>query len=532
MTTGQPRTGGPAYAVVYDIDAILRIAPLRRQWGRLRALATRGPHDRRSQLGHAAGAADAGRGRGRGIRLLPDGPADPARPPAAADPAPRPVPAGHGADGRARHLHGLVLRRRSGDQARRARPARGPAPGHHLRARGRRRRPRPPALRRLRPRPPGAGRGDRAAPARRRRRRPGVGRPGRRRARRSSRPRTARSCCPGCATALGIGPTRGRPRIEDWFLTRRRARQPGDPAAGVDRGQRRAPAGARERLLPRAHRARWRRPARGDLVLFGGWRGDGDEQLGRRRTDGRRGPHGARRGAGPWCAGCCGARTSRCSATTSRRTAGSPRRSSRAGGEVLLDQRIRPLGSHHQKIVVAPAPRTRPTTSRTSAASTSSSAPATTSSTAATRSRRRPSDEYTRSPRHDVQVRAARAGRSRDLDDVFRERWDDPAPLARLPWHVVPDRLHGLLRRGSPLPAPAPDPPPAGTVRDPDPAHLSPPAARAPVRPARRAQHRPRVHQGAGPGAAAGLRRGPVPVVRSTSRACSPPRCAAPRGCS
>ena len=40
-----------SYAVVYDIDAILRIAPLRRQWGRLRALATRGPHDRRSQLG-------------------------------------------------------------------------------------------------------------------------------------------------------------------------------------------------------------------------------------------------------------------------------------------------------------------------------------------------------------------------------------------------------------------------------------------------------------------------------------------------
>lgn len=40
-----------AARVVYDVDCILRIAPLRRQWGRLRALRFRGPRDRRSQLG-------------------------------------------------------------------------------------------------------------------------------------------------------------------------------------------------------------------------------------------------------------------------------------------------------------------------------------------------------------------------------------------------------------------------------------------------------------------------------------------------
>jgi phosphatidylserine/phosphatidylglycerophosphate/cardiolipin synthase-like enzyme len=50
----------------------------------------------------------------------------------------------------------------------------------------------------------------------------------------------------------------------------------------------------------------------------------------------------------------------------------------------------------------------------------------------------------------------------REVEDVFRERWDDPAPLTRLPWHVVADLVHGALRTATPLPEPAPDPPAAG----------------------------------------------------------------------
>ena len=42
---------GPRFGVVYDVDGVLRIAPLHRQWGRIRALMTRGPRDRRSLLG-------------------------------------------------------------------------------------------------------------------------------------------------------------------------------------------------------------------------------------------------------------------------------------------------------------------------------------------------------------------------------------------------------------------------------------------------------------------------------------------------
>ncbi|WP_214405818.1 hypothetical protein [Pseudonocardia lacus] len=51
----------------------------------------------------------------------------------------------------------------------------------------------------------------------------------------------------------------------------------------------------------------------------------------------------------------------------------------------------------------------------------------------------------------------------RDVEDAFRERWDDPAPLVRLPWHVVPDRIRALPRTAAPLPPPAPDPAAAGT---------------------------------------------------------------------
>jgi len=71
-------------------------------------------------------------------------------------------------------------------------------------------------------------------------------------------------------------------------------------------------------------------------------------------------------------------------------------------------------------------------------------------------------DVYGPTPaRHDLQVEL-RGPAVREVEDAFRERWEDPAPLARMPWHVVPDRIRGLPRRASPLPAPTPDPPAAG----------------------------------------------------------------------
>ena len=133
------------------------------------------------------------------------------------------------------------------------------------------------------------------------------------------------------------------------------------------------------------------------------------------------------------------------------------------GGEVLLDQRVRPMGSHHQKFVVirhARDPRRDVAfvggidlghSRRDDAEHGGDPQP-------------QPfADPYGGSPAwHDVQVEL-RGPAVRDVEDVFRERWEDPAALSRLPWQAVPDMLRRLDREPSSLPAVRPDPPPAGT---------------------------------------------------------------------
>jgi phosphatidylserine/phosphatidylglycerophosphate/cardiolipin synthase-like enzyme len=62
-------------------------------------------------------------------------------------------------------------------------------------------------------------------------------------------------------------------------------------------------------------------------------------------------------------------------------------------------------------------------------------------------------------PWHDLQA-AITGPAVHDVETVFRERWDDPAPLSRNPIHWLRDRLTGDDRRPDPLPAQAPAPPP------------------------------------------------------------------------
>ncbi|MDJ0393492.1 phospholipase D family protein [Rhodococcus sp. G-MC3] len=134
-----------------------------------------------------------------------------------------------------------------------------------------------------------------------------------------------------------------------------------------------------------------------------------------------------------------------------------------AGGEVILDQRVLALGSHHQKFVVIRYRRgTRPDLAFVGGIDLA-------------RARRDDADhfgdpvsrpfppEYGEIPAwHDMQVQLE-GPTVRDVEDVFRERWEDPAALSRLPWHAIPDILRGVTREPSELPPSHEEPAPIGT---------------------------------------------------------------------
>ncbi|MFS0898417.1 phosphatase domain-containing protein [Mycolicibacterium litorale] len=199
----------------------------------------------------------------------------------------------------------------------------------------------------------------------------------------------------------------------------------------------------------------------GDMVLVAGWRADSDELL----TD--EGPtvaealaSAARRGALVrvllWRAhlGAFGYHLEQNRAFAADMAA--------AGVEVLLDQRIRALGSHHQKsVVIRRAGRPADDLAFVGGMDLDRGSrdgvdhhgdPQPDSS----------DDLYGPTPaRHDIQLEV-RGPAVREIEDSFRERWDDPAPTTRLPWHVVSDLVHGSPRSASPLPPPAEDPPATG----------------------------------------------------------------------
>jgi phosphatidylserine/phosphatidylglycerophosphate/cardiolipin synthase-like enzyme len=199
----------------------------------------------------------------------------------------------------------------------------------------------------------------------------------------------------------------------------------------------------------------------GDLVMFADWRGDPDQRL---TDDGltvqRALADAARRGALVkgliWR-----------SHLDRFRFSGAQNRDlseevNDAGGEVLLDQRVRPLGSHHQKFVVIRHEH-RPERDVAFVGGIDLA-----------HSRRDDADHggdpqtqpfarwYGGSPAwHDVHLEI-RGPAVQDVEDTFRERWDDPAALTRLPWHAVPDMVRRLDREASRLPDPLPPPPSAG----------------------------------------------------------------------
>ncbi len=133
-----------------------------------------------------------------------------------------------------------------------------------------------------------------------------------------------------------------------------------------------------------------------------------------------------------------------------------------AGGECVRDMRVRPGGSHHQKLVVLRHPG-RPELDVAFAGGIDLCHSRRDDAEHLGDPQRQPMAAVygPRPPWHDAQL-AVRGPAVGDLEATFRERWDDPAAVTRNPF----DRLADLLRRDDdqpdPLPAQPDDPAPRG----------------------------------------------------------------------
>jgi phosphatidylserine/phosphatidylglycerophosphate/cardiolipin synthase-like enzyme len=134
-----------------------------------------------------------------------------------------------------------------------------------------------------------------------------------------------------------------------------------------------------------------------------------------------------------------------------------------AGGECLLDMRVRPGGSHHQKLVVCRySGRPELDVAFVGGIDLCHSRRDDATHRGDPQSLPMAAAYGRRPPWHDIQL-AIRGPAVGDIEACFRERWKDPAPLSRSPLVRLRELAHREDTRADPLPPQAPDPSPCGT---------------------------------------------------------------------
>jgi phosphatidylserine/phosphatidylglycerophosphate/cardiolipin synthase-like enzyme len=200
----------------------------------------------------------------------------------------------------------------------------------------------------------------------------------------------------------------------------------------------------------------------GDRVLFTDWRGDPDEMLtetgptvGQLLSDAV--------GRGVQVRGLVWRSHSDLMKFSAQQNEGLGAEINRAGGEVLLDQRVRRGGSHHQKLLVVQH-RGRPQEDRAFVGGIDLCHSRRDNAEHDGDPQAQPMDgRYgVRPPWHDaaLELQGPAVG---EVAATFAQRWNDATPLDhRNPYRMVIQRKERMPRKPRPLPALFPPPPPAG----------------------------------------------------------------------
>ena len=134
-----------------------------------------------------------------------------------------------------------------------------------------------------------------------------------------------------------------------------------------------------------------------------------------------------------------------------------------AGGQCLLDMRVRRLGSHHQKFVVLRHARhPERDVAYIGGIDLCHGRHDDADHRGDPQGQEMAAVYGPRPPWHDVQL-AVQGPAVGDVETVFRERWEDPAPLSRSPVRIAVDLVRGQDRAARPMPPQHPDPTPCGS---------------------------------------------------------------------